>query len=60
MVAIRFCTYNIVPEVFIKKIPTSVIWDKNDFREETPSNEGTTHNTNGLLFQRIGCVDDDT
>ena len=37
-----------------------VIWDNNDFREETPSGEGTTHNTSGLLVQRIGCVDDGT
>ena len=56
----QLCTDNIVPEGFIKKIPTSVIWDNNDFREETPSGEGTTHNTNGLLVQSIGCVDDAT
>ena len=56
----QLCTDNIVPEGFIKKIPTTVIWDNNDFREETPSGEGTTHNTNGLLVQRIGCVDDGT
>ena len=54
------CTDTIVPEGFIKKIPTTVIWDNNEFREETPSGEGTTHNTNGLLVQRIGCVDDGT
>ena len=56
----QLCTDNIVPEGFIKKIPTTVIWDNNDFMEETPSGEGTTHNTNGLLVQRIGCVDDGT
>ena len=56
----QLCTDNIVPEVFIKKIQTTVIWDNNEFREETPSGEGTTHNTNGLLVQRIGCVDDGT
>ena len=56
----KLCTDNIVPKGFIKKIPTTVIWDNNDFREETPSGEGTTHNTNGLLVQRIGCVDDST
>ena len=56
----QLCTDNIVPEGFIKKIPTTVIWDNNDFREGTPSGEGTTHNTNGLLVQRIGCVDDGT
>ena len=54
------CTDNIVPEGFIKKIPTTVIWDNSELREETPSSEGTTHTTNGLLVQRIGCVDDGT
>ena len=53
-------TDNIVPEGFIKIIPTTVIWYNNDFMEETPSGEGTTHNTNGLLVQKIGCVDDGT
>ena len=56
----QLCTENIVPEGFINKIPTTVIWDNNDFREETPTGEGTTHNTNGLLVQRIVCVDDGT
>ena len=56
----QLCTDNIVPEGFIKKIPTTVIWNNNDFMEETPSGEGTTHNTNGFLVQRIGCVDDGT
>ena len=56
----QLCTDNIVLEGFIKKIPTTVIWDNNDFREETPSGEGATHNTNGLLVQGKGCVDDGT
>ena len=56
----KLCTDNIVPEGFIKNIPTTVIWDNNDFREETPSGDGTTYNTNGFLVQRIGCVDDGT
>ena len=30
------CTDNTVPEVFIKKIPTTGIWDNNEFREDTP------------------------
>ena len=54
------CSDSIVPEGLINKIPTTVIWDNNDFREETPSTEGTKHNTNGLLVQSIGCVDDHT
>ena len=56
----QLCSDNIVPEGVIKKIPNTVIWDNNNFREETPSGESTTHNTNGLLVQRIGCVDDNT
>ena len=49
----------IIPEGFRKKVPTTVIWDNNDFMEETPSGEGTTHNTNGLLCQRAMEMDDD-
>ena len=56
----QLCMENIVPEGFIKKIQPTVIWDNNDFREETPYGEGTTHNTNGFLARRIGYVDDDT
>ena len=56
----QLCTDNIVPEGFLKKIPTTVIWDNNEFREEMRSGEGTTHNTNDLLVQRIRCVDDGT
>ena len=56
----QLCTDNIVPEGFIKKIPTTVIWDNNEFRKEIPSGKGTTHTTNGLLVQIIGCVDDGT
>ena len=51
---------SIGPEGFIKKSSTTLIWDNIYFSEETPSGEGATHDTNGLLFQRIGCVDDDT
>ena len=56
----QLCTDSIVPEGFIKKIPTAVIWNSNDLKEETHSGKGTTHNTNGLVVKRIGCVDDDT
>ena len=56
----QLCTDNIVPEEFNKKIPTTVIWDNNDFREETPSGEGTTHNINGLSVHIMGYVDDGT
>ena len=30
---------------------TTVVWDNNDFGEETLSGKGTTHNTNGILVQ---------
>ena len=52
------CSDSTVPEGVIKKIPTTVIWEDNDFSEETHSGEGITHNTNSFLVQRIGCVDD--
>ena len=54
----KFCSDNIVLERFMQKIPTTVIWDNNDFREETPSGESTTVSTNGLLVQMIGYVDE--
>ena len=47
----QLCSDSIVPEGFLKKITTTVIWDNNDFREETPSGEGNIHNTNGLRFK---------
>ena len=56
----QLCSDDIVLELFINEIPTTVIWYNNDFREETPSREGTTKNTNDLLVQRIACFDDDT
>lgn len=30
-----------------------LVWDTNDFREETASGKGTTHNTNDIIVQRI-------
>uniref|UniRef100_UPI00358E324A uncharacterized protein n=1 Tax=Myxine glutinosa TaxID=7769 RepID=UPI00358E324A len=32
-------------------IPTTLVWDNNDFGEETLSGRGTTHNTNGIVVQ---------
>ena len=55
----QVCSNIIVPEGFIRKIPTKVIRDNNYFREKAPSGEDITHNTHGLLVQRIGCVDYD-
>ena len=38
--------HNIVPNVF-----TTIIWDNNDFNEETVSGKGTTHVANGIIVQ---------
>ena len=51
----QLCIDSIVPEGFIKKIPTTEIWDNNYFREDAPSGECTTHNTNGLLVFFLSC-----
>ena len=31
--------------------PITIVWDNNDFGEETASGHGTTHNTNGIIIQ---------
>ena len=46
----------LVPESFKKNIPATVIWD-NDFKEQSVSGKGTTHNTNGILIQRGSTQD---
>ena len=42
-----------VPLGFLKKTLTCLAWDNNDFGEETLSGKGTTHNTNGIIVQRV-------
>ena len=37
---------NIIPNVF-----TTIVWDNNDFNEETVSGKGTTHVANGIIVQ---------
>ena len=32
---------------------TTLVWDNNDFGEETLSGKGTTHNTNGIVVQHV-------
>ena len=34
---------------------TTLVWDNNDFGEETLSGKGTTHNTNGIAVQHAQC-----
>lgn len=41
-----------VPEGFLKKRFTRLAWDNHDFGEETLTDKGTTHNTNGIIVQR--------
>ena len=31
---------------------TTIVWDNNDFNEETLTGKGTTHFTNGIVIQR--------
>ncbi|KAG8176723.1 hypothetical protein JTE90_003354 [Oedothorax gibbosus] len=41
----------LVPPGFDKSIFTTLVWDNNDFGEETLTGAGTTHNTNFSLLQ---------
>jgi len=50
-------------EVFIPRnistnIPSTVVWDNNDFLEETLSGKGTTHVANGIIIQNH-CITDE-
>ena len=42
---------NINPSAF-----TTIVWDNNDFSEETLSGKGTTHVANGIILQNMTCV----
>ncbi|XP_070548995.1 uncharacterized protein [Ptychodera flava] len=41
-----------LPPGFCQEVFTTLVWDNNDFGEETISGKGTTHNTNGIIIQR--------
>ncbi|XP_070581426.1 uncharacterized protein [Ptychodera flava] len=41
-----------LPPGFCQEVFTTLVWDNNDFGEETLSGKGTTHNTNGIIIQR--------
>lgn len=43
---------SIIPPGMNKNIFSTLVWDNNDFGEETLTGKGTTHNTNGILIQR--------
>lgn len=40
-----------LPACLQKQIFTTLVWDNNDFGEETLSGRGTTHNTSGIAIQ---------
>ena len=42
---------NKVPSCLQEGVYTTLVWDNNDFGEETLSGRGTTHNTNGIAIQ---------
>lgn len=49
---LQLLTDNLVPSGFKKETFTTVVWDNNDFCEDTPSGKNTTHGTNGIIIQR--------
>ena len=40
-----------IPRNISKNIFTTVVWDNNDFKEETLSGKGTSHVANGIIVQ---------
>ena len=40
-----------LPSYIRKNVSTTLVWDNNDFGEETLTGKGTTHNTNGIVVQ---------
>ena len=40
-----------LPSCIHSGLYTTLVWDNNDFGEETLSGKGTTHNTNGIAIQ---------
>ncbi|XP_067300890.1 uncharacterized protein [Pseudorasbora parva] len=45
-----------IPPNITVQVQATLVWDNNDFGEETLSGKGTTHNTNGIVIQRpITC-----
>lgn len=41
----------VIPDGFQAEKFTTLVWDNNDFGEETLTGSGTTHNTNGIILQ---------
>ena len=45
------CGVDALPLSIQSRIPTIIVWENNDFGEETLSGHGTTHNTNDPVIQ---------
>lgn len=41
----------IIPRNISKGTFATIVWDNNDFREETPTGKGTTDVANGIIIQ---------
>ena len=46
-----------VPRNITNNIPSTIVWDYNDFTEETLSGKGTTHVANGIIMQNRSIFD---
>lgn len=46
-----------IPENIRVELPATLVWDNNDFGEETHSGKGTMHNTNGIIIQQAMASD---
>ena len=53
-----------IPDGIVVKKFATLVWDNNDFGEETLSGHGTTHNTNGIIIRKsdvsVDANEDDT
>lgn len=46
-----------IPRNITIDLPTTLVWDNNDFTEETLSGKGTTHVANGIIIQNRSILD---
>ena len=53
MATLQLDRQELIPAGFLKHLLATLVWDNNDFTGDTPSGHGTTHNTNGIIVQRM-------
>ena len=46
----------VIPRNICSKLFATIVWDNNDFREETLTGRGTTHVANGIVIQKGSSV----